>query len=156
MKLRAWMMVGVGLLWVGAAMAQEAKTKAAAKADIASMTANELKWSEVPGTGGVMSAPLWGDMSKGAYGAMFKFPAGKAMPLHTHSSDYKLVVVSGTFLYGAGEEPQKKYGPGSFLTTGKDVKHTSGCEASGPCVFFMEQPGKFDMKPVGEKAPAKK
>jgi quercetin dioxygenase-like cupin family protein len=159
--MQSWLVLGAAVLFAGVVAAEEAKPEAKPKAKAAAaaampIAADDLKWTEVPDTGGVMSAPLWGDMSKGAYGAMFKFPAGKAMPLHTHSAEYKLIVVSGTFVYGLGDEAQKKYGPGSFVTTAKNAKHSSGCDAGSPCVFYMEQPGKFDMKPVAEKAAAEK
>ena len=45
---------------------------------------------------GGLTATAWGDPSKGPHGAFHKFPAGFATPLHTHSSDLRIVVISGT------------------------------------------------------------
>src|SRR5215831_15958828 len=51
---------------------------AAGKKAAVEMSATDLKWSEVPDTGGVQVAPLWGEMMKGAHGMMAKFPPGHA------------------------------------------------------------------------------
>src|ERR1700690_944158 len=59
----------------------------------------DLKWRELPNSGGVMRAALWGDPDKGAYGALYKFPAGATFPSHWHTNSMKIVVISGTWLY---------------------------------------------------------
>ena len=112
--------------------------------------AENMKWEEMKDAPGVMSATLWGDMTKGAYGALIKFPAGSKHPLHTHSSDIKTVVLSGTFTYAPEGGEEKSYGAGSYLLIPSGSKHTTGAGADG-CTFFMEQPGKFDMKMVEMK-----
>ncbi|HEX7253633.1 MAG TPA: DUF4437 domain-containing protein [Thermoanaerobaculia bacterium] len=55
------------------------------------MPAAEVHWTDLDpkGAPGVRIADIWGDQSKGAFGAFLKFPAGFAAPLHTHSYDYK-------------------------------------------------------------------
>src|SRR5215471_2288788 len=121
---------------------------AAGKKAAVEMSATDLKWSEVPDTGGVQVAPLWGEMMKGAHGMMAKFPPGNAHPLHTHTADFKVVVISGGFTYGPEGGPEKTYGPGSYLMIPGGTKHTSGCAAGAPCIMFQEASGKFDMKPV--------
>lgn len=88
---------------------------------------------------------------KGAYTAFAKLPAGQMHPLHTHTSDIKCVVVSGTFILGPEGGPEKKLGPGSYFFVPGGMKHTSGCAEGAPCVLFQEGPGKFDMKSVGDK-----
>jgi quercetin dioxygenase-like cupin family protein len=112
------------------------------------MPAAELKWAEIPGSGGVRVARLWGDMAKGPHGVMVNFPASTVHPLHFHSPDLKIVVVSGTFRYGPEGGPEKSYGPGSFITIPGDTKHTSGCTADAACILFHEGTGKFDNKPA--------
>ena len=111
-------------------------------------TAENIKWEEMKGgPPGVMVATLWGDMSKGAYGAFVKFPPNTKHPLHTHSSDIRAVVLSGTFTGGSEGGPEKTYGAGSYCMLPGGWKHTSGAGADG-CTLFMEQSGKFDMTPV--------
>ena len=114
-------------------------------------TAENIKWEQMKGgPPGVMVASLWGDMAKGAYGALVKFPAGVKHPLHTHYSDIKTVIVSGTFTYAPEGGEEKSYGAGSYLFIPGGSKHISGTGADG-CTFFMEQSGKFDMTPVEMK-----
>ena len=122
--------------------------------------AGDLKWADLDPTGapGVKIADLWGNHAKGAYGAFFKFPAGFAAPLHTHTHDMKIVIVSGTFIQGPQGKPEFRLGPGSYLMQpGGNYRHTTACDSASECLFFAESSGKFDLKVVEEgKAPAKK
>ncbi len=141
-------LVLVGLM---ALCASEVRAQKKMKKEPIAWAAENMKWEEVKdGPPGVMKATLWGDMTKGAYGALVKFPAGIKQPLHTHSSDIKSVVLSGTFTYAPEGGEEKSYGAGSYLLIPGGSKHISGSGADG-CTFFMEQSGKFDMKPVEEK-----
>jgi uncharacterized protein DUF4437 len=120
--------------------------------------ATELKWTDLDPTGapGVKVADLWGDHQKGAFGAFFRLPAGFAVPLHTHTYDMKLVTVSGTYIQGPEGKPTFRLGPGSYLMQpGGNYRHTTGCDQSSDCVFFVESDGAFDLHPVAS-APAKK
>ena len=133
----------VGLLVVS--VVGEGAQKKAKKAVIA-WSAENLKWEamkEAPP--GVMEVSLWGNMTKGAYGSLVKFPANTKHPLHTHSYDIKTIVIAGTFTYGAEGEEEKSYGPGSYIYIPGNVKHASGSGPDG-CTVFSEQSGKFDMK----------
>ncbi|MDQ5871142.1 MAG: hypothetical protein M3547_02935, partial [Acidobacteriota bacterium] len=58
--------------------------------------ADEVKWTANPAMPGMSIAPLWGDPSKGAYGALKKVAGGTAFGWHTHSNAQKVVAVSGT------------------------------------------------------------
>jgi quercetin dioxygenase-like cupin family protein len=115
------------------------------------MTAEEMKWTEIPESNGVKTAAVHGDMMKGAHEAFIKMPAGANHPLHTHSSDMKLVVVSGTFKYAPEGSDLKNYGPGSYIMVKGKAKHLSGCDAGADCLVFQTSTGKFDMKPVEMK-----
>ena len=119
--------------------------------------AADLKWEPlVDGPPGVMQATLWGDSTKGAYGAISKFPAGFSAPLHTHPSDHKLVVISGTWIHGEEGKPDVRLGAGSYLFQPANRKHTSACDAASECIGFIESNGKFGITMVEEKkAPAK-
>ncbi len=57
---------------------------------------------------GVQIADVWGDATKGAYGAFFRFDPGFASHLHTHTYDYYAVVIKGDLEnYRPGEKPEK-------------------------------------------------
>jgi quercetin dioxygenase-like cupin family protein len=120
----------------------------------------DLTWGDLDPTGapGVKVATLWGDPAKGAFGAFFKLPAGFAVPLHTHTHDIKVVIVSGTYIQAPEGRPEFRIGPGSyFLQPGGNYRHTTSCDPASECVFFAESSGKFDLKVVSEgNAPAKK
>ena len=106
--------------------------------------AEDIKWEPLKGgPPGVMSAALWGDNTKGAYGGFTKFPAGFKAPLHYHTYATRIVVIKGAYTYEG-----KKYGPGSYLDIPGGDKHVSGGADDSESIFLIEQPGKFDIIPV--------
>jgi quercetin dioxygenase-like cupin family protein len=123
-----------------------------AKAAVA-WSADEMKWESMPGVDGVQVAMLWGDMKKGAYGAIVKLPANQDHPTHTHSSTVKCVVLSGEFHYTPEGGTEKVLGPGSYLMVPAKLRHSS---ASGPdgVTMFQEGSGAWDMVPVAVKTAA--
>src|SRR6266576_4188396 len=115
------------------------------------MPADDMKWTDLDPTGapGVKVADLWGNHAKGAFGALFKLPAGFAVPLHTHTYDMKVVILSGTYIQAPEGKPEFRLGPGSyFLQPGGNYRHTTSCDPSSECVFFVESRGPFDLKVV--------
>jgi quercetin dioxygenase-like cupin family protein len=132
----------------GGAATSAPKTKAAKGAVL--MPAASMKWTELdPNAPGVMIANLWGDHTKGAFGALNKFPAGWSAPLHTHTHDMRAVVVSGTWIHTPEGKPEVRLGPGSyFMQPGGSYRHVSACDKASECVVFIESNGAFDMKPV--------
>ena len=134
-------LVLAGLIFFGTT---EASAQKKMKKEPVLWAAEDIKWEAMQGgSPGVMSAKLWGDQSKGAYGGLTKFPAGFKAPLHYHTNDIKMVVIKGAYTYKG-----KKYGPGSYLFIPGGDKHESGGVADSETIFFMEQPGKFDLIPV--------
>jgi len=122
------------------------------------MTPADMKFMPIPNTTAQI-ANLWGDFMKGPHGVIAKFVAGEEHPLHTHTANLKLVVISGTFWTAAKGEKPKMFGPGSYVMVPGGMEHSSGCDKSGPCMVFQEGDGAFDMKPVAaaaKAAPAKK
>ena len=166
MKARNVLAFGMVFALAAVALAQgsgETKAKSAPKSAasrLVVMPASDLKWADLDPTGapGVKIADVWGNHAKGAFGAFTKFPAGFATPLHTHTNDFKIVVVSGTFVQAPEGKPEFRLGPGSYLMQpGGNYKHTTSCDKASECVFFLQSSGKFDLKPAeAAKAPAKK
>ncbi|PYO90628.1 MAG: hypothetical protein DMD66_01960 [Gemmatimonadetes bacterium] len=142
----------------------QAKGKRTARKDesrLVIMPPADLKWTDLDPTGapGVKVADLWGNHTKGPFGAFFKLPAGFAAPLHTHTNDMKVVIVSGTYVQAPEGKPEFRLGAGSyFLQPGGNYRHTTSCDPAAECVFFVEGKGKFDLKLVQPPAtaPAKK
>ena len=124
------------------------------------MPAADLKWTDLDpkGAPGVKIADLWGDHTKGAFGAYLKLPAGFAVPLHTHTHDMKVVFLSGTYIQAPEGKPAVRLGPGAYmLQPGGNYRHTTSCDKASECLFFVESDGSFDLKVVEiAKTPAKK
>jgi anti-sigma factor ChrR (cupin superfamily) len=117
-----------------------------------------MQWTDLdPGAPGVKVVDLWGHHANGAFGALFRLPAGFAAPLHTHTYDMRVVILSGTYIQAPEGKPAFRLGPGSyFLQPGGNYRHTTSCDAAADCVFFVESTGAFDLKPVDAgKRPSK-
>ena len=117
--------------------------------------AADLQWSDLDPTGapGVKIARLWGDPTKGGFGAFFQLPAGFAVPLHTHTNPMNVVIVSGTYIQAPDGAPEFRLGPSSYLMQpGGNYRHTTSCDKALPCVFFVESEGPFDLHLVTQTA----
>ena len=142
--------------------AGEAKAKGASTSAISRlvvMPSDDVKWTDLDPTGapGVKIADLWGNHGNGAFGALLKLPAGFAAPLHTHTSDMRVVIVSGIYVQAPEGRPEFRLGPGSyFFQPGGDYRHTTSCDKGADCVFFVESQGKFDLKTVETGKPGTK
>jgi len=156
--------LAMALALPAAALAQGAAGTAAAKtvakpaeSRLVVMPAADMKWTDLDpkGAPGVKVADLWGNHATGPYGALFKLPAGFAVPLHTHTYDMKVVIVSGTYIQVPDGKPEFRIGPGSyFMQPGGNYRHTTACDKASECVFFVESRGKFDLKVVDAGKPA--
>ena len=104
-----------------------------------------LKFKEV--MTGVSKQDLWGDPA-GQHGAITRLKAGLTTPMHTHSSDVRMVVISGTLIHGEANGEQTRLGPGSYCCIPAGLRHTTGCDKLSDCLFYEEQPGRFDMNQV--------
>ncbi|MGH7718739.1 MAG: cupin domain-containing protein [Gemmatimonadaceae bacterium] len=95
-------------------------------------------------------AALWGDPSKGPYGALLRFPAGFASPMHSHSADERTVTIQGTALHWTETESPgaaERMTPGSYTFIPANVNHVSSCAAGGQeCIAFLTQATAFDFK----------
>ena len=102
---------------------------------------------------GIKIADVWGDHSKTGFGAFLEFPAGFLSPLHTHTNDIKIVVISGTYTQAPEGKPAVRLGPGSYaFQPGGSYKHVSGCDKASKCELFIESTGPFDLLPVAAAA----
>lgn len=122
--------------------------------------AADLKWTDLDpkGAPGVKIVDLWGDHTRGAFGALLKLPAGFQVPLHTHSHAMRVVFLSGTYLQSPEGKAEVRLGPGSYMMQpGGKYRHTTGCDTASECVFFVESNGAFDLDvAAGGSAPTPK
>jgi Domain of unknown function (DUF4437) len=127
---------------------QEAGQKQESKAPMMVSFA-DLKWVELAEKQGMQFAVLSGDPKTGPYTQIRKVPAGTDNPLHSHSSEIKNVIISGTWYTGPNAAVAKDFGPGSVVMPAGWV-HVSGCRSGSECVLYQEGKGKFDFKPAAQ------
>jgi anti-sigma factor ChrR (cupin superfamily) len=90
---------------LGTGFVAEAKQK-----KVVTAAADTLSWKEFnPQRPGAQVAEVSGDHTKGAWKGFLKHPAGNKAPLHTHSADVEIVVISGTFNFGESPDSEKPY-----------------------------------------------
>lgn len=129
--------------------AQEAaQAKPAMRPAAVLKAAEDLKWVDVPNVKGVQQAVLWGNPQKGPNGLFNKFAAGTEVPLHSHTANFRSVVVAGTMVFGLEGQSPKELGPGSYSFLPGGVKHTTACKAGADCVIFTAASGPFDVVPA--------
>jgi quercetin dioxygenase-like cupin family protein len=117
-------------------------------ASLVALTPGDIRWEPQPNRPtGFMQFPLWGPLD-GFHARFIKWPAKAAIPLHKHTADHRMVVISGTYLYGVNQQPEKQYGPGSFIMTPGGTPHTAGCPEG--CIFYEEVSGTADAIPVSK------
>lgn len=96
---------------------------------------------------GPQIAVLSGDPDKGASAMLLKLKKGQGR-LHTHTSDYHLVVLQGTTKHWAGGEEEadaKSLGPGSYWFQPGNQVHGDTC-LTDECLMFVKWEGKRDGK----------
>src|SRR5688500_14203465 len=75
----------------------------------------DIKWTEVPGFPGVSTSTIEGDATKGAHHAFMKFAPGFSAPLHHHTADHFVTVVSGTLILTV-DGKEHRLPPGSYFS----------------------------------------
>ena len=90
---------------------------------------------------GAQIAVLAGDPGKPApFTVRLKFPAGYAIPAHSHPTDENIVVVSGAFFLGMGTKLDKTAGsplaPGGFTSLPAGMNHFAYTKAETTIVLF--------------------
>jgi hypothetical protein len=96
---------------------------------------------------GPQRAALWGDPTSGRYGALLRVPAGFASPMHRHSREERVVMISGTSLHWTRDqapETAPRVTVGDFLVMPAGVDHVSAAGSDEDALEFITQDGAFD------------
>jgi anti-sigma factor ChrR (cupin superfamily) len=104
---------------------------------------SELQWGDA-GIPGVQIAPVRGDRAKGPSHFFLKYAAGLATPVHHHSADHYVTVVSGTLSLSAGGR-EAKLPPGSYFAFTGKAAHVARVEGDQDCVMFVDSRGAWDV-----------
>jgi hypothetical protein len=102
----------------------------------------------------VQLAPLWGDRAKGEAGTLLTTPPGFKSGVHSHTADYRAVVVRGTWKHwvpSTGEGNGVALQPGAYWTQVHTQLHADACVSKTPCVIFL-----FNKEPYVTDFPAAK
>jgi mannose-6-phosphate isomerase-like protein (cupin superfamily) len=116
------------------------------------MLLRDHRWQAVDpaNPGGPAITALWGDPASGPYGALLRVPAGFESPLHRHSSDERVIVISGSSVHwveGQSRETATILRAGDFLMMPAGVNHVSAAASNDEdCLEFITMDGKFDFE----------
>jgi glyoxylate utilization-related uncharacterized protein len=127
--------IAAALLSAAAVLAGEAgKSVVLAKAD--------LKWKAMGN--GIAAAPVSGDMEKGPSRFFLKYPAGLVTPMHHHTANHHVTVISGSItLTVAGKE--HRLGPGAYFMLADRAAHIAKVEGAEEAVFFIQAEAPWDV-----------
>lgn len=103
----------------------------------------DLKWQPM-GNSGVAAAPVSGDMNKGPCRFFLKYPAGFVTPLHHHTANHHVTVISGAITLTVGGK-EHRLGPGSYFMLADRAAHTAKVEGNEDAVFFIQADGAWDV-----------
>jgi len=95
-----------------------------------------------------MMAVIEGDPEKGAFSALFQFPAGMTTSVHTHSASFTGSVVSGIHNRGVSADKLLKLGNGGIWSEKSGAPHMEKCGTEGDCVIAVQMDGALDHKDV--------
>jgi quercetin dioxygenase-like cupin family protein len=125
-----------------------ADEKPASKSDHVMYTAADLKWGAAPPAlpAGAKLAVLSGDPGKaGPFTIRLEMPAGYKIPAHTHPTDERVTVISGTSQFGMGpkfdDASAHDLAAGGFVIMPAGMQHFAGTKAG--CVVQVESTGPF-------------
>ena len=133
------------LLLAGVIIAFGGVTSAQSKAVL--WPAAAIKWTDSTVAPGAKVAVLWGDPTKGAYGALKQVPGGTVLAAHTHTRDSHVVIVKGSLTLDM-EGKKTTVGPGSFTMIPGGLAHSATCAAGAACEYFEHMDGAFDSAPA--------
>ncbi|MGE6758340.1 DUF4437 domain-containing protein [Corallococcus interemptor] len=112
---------------------------------------DKLSWTEMM-PGGPSVHVLWGDMKKGPYALLMKFPAGFDSGPHTHSASYHGVLVKGRMTNTSeGAAAAGAVEAGSTWDQPGKVVHRNQCSPDAECVMLIAQDKPFDFAPAKAK-----
>src|SRR5690606_513843 len=99
------------------------------------------------GDAGVAVAPVSGDMEMGPNRFFLKYPAGLVTPLHYHSANHHVVLVSGWITLTVGGK-EHRLGPGSYFMLADKAQHIAKVEGMEDAVFFIQAETAWDVMMV--------
>lgn len=103
----------------------------------------DLKWKAM-GNAGVAAALVSGDMEKGPSRFFLKYPAGLVTPLHHHTANHHVTVVSGSLTLTVGGK-EHRLGPGAYFMLADRAAHIAKVEGTEEAVMFVQAEAAWDV-----------
>jgi hypothetical protein len=123
-----------------AALAASSVSASAKTAGDVMIPVQRIPWAvEAPGQPQRLGA-LWGNRSTGPAGTLLKVPGGFVAPVHTHTADYRAVVIEGIWKHwpeGASKDDVVALRPGSYWTQEARKWHADACVSKAPCTILL-------------------
>lgn len=124
-----------------AAVVSFAFADSSSKSVVTPVTNMVWKPASVPG---VSIAPVEGDMAKGPSHFYLKYDAGFVAPMHHHSPDHYVTVVSGTLVLTV-DGKENRLTPGSYFALVSKAPHAARVEGKEAAVMFVDARGPWDV-----------
>lgn len=128
------------------ALAPAAAAKEGRRPAAVLVPAGKIQWTSVPDSPGVQVAVLQGDPGKGPIHFLIKLQDGFASPLHHHSPDHYVTVLSGTLILTVDGRDTTLPAGSYFSFTGRMV-HATRCAPGADCVLSVDARGPWDVVP---------
>jgi quercetin dioxygenase-like cupin family protein len=146
-------LIASGFLFVLVVIAVTAPENTATTTEHKVISPNDLQWGDAPPSlpPGAKMAKLEGDATKpGPFTVRMKAPAGYKIAPHTHPTDERVTVISGSFKIGMGdkldEASAQEMGPGSFVLLPAGMKHFA--ISNGESILQISSEGPFQINYV--------
>ena len=127
---------------IAAALCSAAFVYAAEAGKSVVMAKTDLKWKAMGS--GIEAAPVSGDMEKGPSRFFMKYPVGLVTPMHHHTANHHVTVVSGALTLTVGGK-EHRLGPGSYFMLADRAGHVAKVEGNEPVVFFIQAEAPWDV-----------
>jgi hypothetical protein len=126
--------------FAAAALAALSASASARPMEQAMVPAENIPWVvEAPGQPQRLGA-LWGRRATGPAGTLLTVPGGFVAPVHTHTADYRAVVIEGVWKHwpeGASKDKAIALRPGSYWTQKARRWHADACVSKAPCTILL-------------------
>jgi quercetin dioxygenase-like cupin family protein len=108
----------------------------------------DLQWKPCPDPlpKGCQLAVLHGDPAKPNADVFLKLPGSSKIPLHTHTSAERMVLVAGTMHITYEGQKMAVLQPGSYAYGPANKPHMAACASRKPCILFIAFESAVDFK----------
>lgn len=103
----------------------------------------DLKWTAMANTG-IATAPVSGDMGKGPCRFFLKYPVGLVTPMHHHTANHHVTLISGSITLTVGGK-EHRLGPGSYFMLADKASHIAKVEGTEDAIFFIQAEAPWDV-----------